>query len=356
MECQVREKESRPSLLTGRRMLLLINCIILGIGIAGGPLVMRLYYIHGGTRIWLQACLETAGFLVMLLPLAVAYFNRRRRSGAAAPVLLITPTLAAWSAAVGMVAGAADYMYARGVGLIPVSTSSLILSTQMAFTAVFCFLLVKQRFTAFSVNAVVMLTLAAGVLALHAGGDVEREESRADYFLGFFMTLGSAALFALMLPLVEVSYTKAPGDHVTYDLVMEMQFVLSFTATVFCLIGMAISKDFQAISSEIKEYKLGEANYILVLIFSAIVWQFFYLGALGVIHFGSSLLSGIIIAACLPVTEILAVIFYKEKFQAEKGVSLLLSVWGFVSYFYGEIKSVRKRRRQQLLIQSGSNA
>ncbi|KAL8167045.1 hypothetical protein V2J09_008544 [Rumex salicifolius] len=349
------EKESPPSLLTGRRMFLLINCIILGIGIAGGPLVMRLYYIHGGSRIWLQACLETAGFPVMLLPLAVAYINRRRRSGSAAPKLLITPTLAAWSAGVGLVAGVADYMYARGVGLIPVSTSSLILSTQMAFTAVFCYFLVKQRFTAFSVNAVVMLTLAASVLALHAGGDVGKKESRAEYFLGFFMTLGSAALFALMLPLVEVSYSKAAAGHVTYDLVMEMQFVLSLTATVFCLIGMAISKDFQAISREIKEYELGEGNYILVIIFSAVVWQFFYVGALGVIHFGSSLLSGIIIAACLPVTEILAVIFYKEKFQSEKAVSLLLSVWGFVSYFYGEIKNVRKRRRQQLLTEEPSS-
>ena len=40
----------------------------------------------------------------------------------------------------------------------------------------------------------------------------------------------------------------------------------------------------------------------------------------------------------LPVTEILAVIFYKENFQAEKGVALALSLWGFVSYFYGELK------------------
>ena len=32
----------------------------------------------------------------------------------------------------------------------------------------------------------------------------------------------------------------------------------------------------------------------------------------------------------LPVTEILAVIFYKENFQAEKGVAIPLSLWGFV--------------------------
>ena len=40
----------------------------------------------------------------------------------------------------------------------------------------------------------------------------------------------------------------------------------------------------------------------------------------------------------LPVTEILAVIFYKENFQAEKGVALPLSLWGFVSHFYSKIR------------------
>ena len=56
----------------------------------------------------------------------------------------------------------------------------------------------------------------------------------------------------------------------------------------------------------------------------------------------SSLLSGIIIAVLLPVTEVLAVVFFKEKFQAEKGVALILSLWGFASYFYGEFKSTKK--------------
>ncbi|KAL9255236.1 hypothetical protein AKJ16_DCAP02488 [Drosera capensis] len=44
---------------------------------------------------------------------------------------------------------------------------------------------------------------------------------------------------------------------------------------------------------------------------SALVWQCFYLGAAGTIHYGSSLLSGVIIAMALPVTEI-AALFNKE--------------------------------------------
>ena len=69
------------------------------------------------------------------------------------------------------------------------------------------------------------------------------------------------------------------------------------------------------------------------------------MGAAGIIFCASSLLSGILIAVLLPVTEILAVIFYREKFQAEKGVALALSLWGFVSYFYGEIKDNEKKKQ-----------
>ena len=73
------------------------------------------------------------------------------------------------------------------------------------------------------------------------------------------------------------------------------------------------------------------------------------MGAAGIIFCASSLLSGIVIAVHLPVIEILAVIFYREKFQAEKGVALVLSLWGFVSYFYGEIKDERKKK--QILVE-----
>ncbi|CAK7347208.1 unnamed protein product [Dovyalis caffra] len=100
----------------------------------------------------------------------------------------------------------------------------------------------------------------------------------------------------------------------------------------------------QAIPKEARNFELGDARYYAVLVWSAIVWQCFFLGAVGVIFCASSLLSGIIMAVLLPATEILAVIFFQEKFQAEKGVALGLSLWGFVSYFYGEMKENKKKK------------
>ena len=98
------------------------------------------------------------------------------------------------------------------------------------------------------------------------------------------------------------------------------------------------------IPREATDFGLGKTKYYIILCASALFWQCFFLGAIGVIFCASSLLSGIIIAVLLPVTEILAVVFYKEKFQAEKGVALVLSLWGFTSYFYGEYKLTKKSK------------
>ncbi|GAB4861318.1 hypothetical protein Ancab_036479 [Ancistrocladus abbreviatus] len=334
------------NLVTRRRTVLLLNCLTLAIGIGGGPLVMRLYYLHGGKRIWLQALLETAGFPIMLFPIIASKLRLRRSepSSSSSPprkIINLNRSLFFSAALIGILAGAADYFYAFGVKHVPVSTSSLLLATQLAFTALFAFLLVRQKFTPYSINSVVLLTMGAVVLAMHTSSDRPPNVTNKQYYVGFAMTLLSASMFALMLPSIELGYRKGKLE-MDYSLVMEFQFVLSLSATLFCTVGMLVNNDFKGLATEAKEYKLGVGMYVVVLLFSALLWQCFYLGAAGVVHYGSSLLSGVIIAVTLPVTEILAVLFYHEKFQQEKAVSLALSLWGFVSYFYGEAKLSNK--------------
>jgi hypothetical protein len=40
------------------------------------------------------------------------------------------------------------------------------------------------------------------------------------------------------------------------------------------------------------------------------------------------------------------VLFYHEKFHAEKAISLVLSLWGFFSYFYGELQQKKKKKKK----------
>ncbi|KAE8666780.1 Purine permease 1 [Hibiscus syriacus] len=255
------------------------------------------------------------------------------------------PRLFIPSAVIGILTGLDNYFFAYGVSLLPVSTCNLILASQLAFTAVFAFLLVKQKFSAYSINAVFLLTIGAGILAVPASSSEIENESTKKYTIGFLMTLAAAALYGLVLPLVELMYQKA-NQEITYALVLEIQLLTSVFATAFCTIGMLINNDFKAIGREAKEFELGETKYYIVAVFSAILWQGYFLGGMGIVFCASSLLSGMVTAIQLPVLEILAVIFFREKFEAEKGLSLVLSLWGFLSYFYPDMKKIKNKKKE----------
>lgn len=224
---------------------LVINGIILAIGIGIGPLVMRQYYVAGGELVWFASWLETGGWPIMVIPLVVSYLQRRREDPTAKVYIMGGRTFLI-SAVLGTLTGFDDYMYAQGVKVLPVSTSSILIATQLVFMAIFGFILVKIKFTAFSVNSVVLLTLAAVVLGLHTESDRPEGVTNKDYWIGFFMVLLAALLYGFILPAAELMYKKAK-ETVTYALVMETQMVMCIFSTLVCTVGMIINKDFQVI-------------------------------------------------------------------------------------------------------------
>ncbi|KAG6486240.1 purine permease 3-like isoform X1 [Zingiber officinale] len=329
-----------------KRALVALNCVLMALGNTGGPLISRLYFRGGGHRQWLASWLETGGWPLLLLPLIFSYRYRSRRSPTKPKLFFLTPRIFLASAVLGLLTGLDDFLYAYGLAFLPVSTSALLISTQLAFTAFFAFLIVRQRFTAYSINAVALLTVGAVMLGLHASSDRPAGVSQAGYYRGFVLTLGAAALYGLVLPLVELVYAKAEQT-ITYTLVMEMQLVISFFATAFCTVGMIVNNDFQAIPREARHFDLGEVRYYVVLVWSAIFWQFFFLGTVGVIFCVNTLLAGILIAVFIPITEVLAAIFYHEKFTSQKVVALLLSLWGLASYSYGEYTEQKEKKSKK---------
>ncbi|MCD7473225.1 hypothetical protein HAX54_014936 [Datura stramonium] len=338
-------EEKRILSIHMRRILLLINCIILSVGVCGGPLMMRLYYVEGGSRIWLSSWLQTAGWPLTFIPLAILYLCRRKTEGSDAKVYFITPRIFIAAFIIGVITGLDDFLYSWGASKLPVSTSSLLVAAQLAFTAIGAYFIVKVKFTSYSINAVVVLTVGAVLLGTRTSSDRPKGVTSKGYIVGFIMTLLAAALYGVILPCIELTYTKAK-QAITATLVLEIQMVMCFAATVFCTVGIIANKDFQAISGESKQFNLGEAKYFTVIVWCSIIWQCFFVGAIGVIYCSSALMSGVIIAVLLPVTEVLAVVFFKEKFSGEKGLALFLSLWGFTSYFYGEFKQTKKQKNK----------
>jgi drug/metabolite transporter (DMT)-like permease len=257
--CEGRDGQISTTARALRNPIIIVNFILMIVGTAGGPLFLRAYFLHGGNRKWFSSFLQTAGSPLLLVPLYFS-FRRRRRSvvidgttsstkpGTDTLFFLMTPRLLAASVVIGVLMGLDDLLYAYGLAYLPVSTSSILISTQLAFTAGFALLLVRQRFTPFSVNALVLLSVGAAMLGMNSSGDRPAGVSGAQYAAGFAMTLGAAALFGLMLPAVELSQARhaahaGPGS-VNYALVMEMQLVIGLAATGFSAVGMLVNNDF----------------------------------------------------------------------------------------------------------------
>ncbi|KAL5777300.1 hypothetical protein ACOSP7_010226 [Xanthoceras sorbifolium] len=133
-----------------KRALLLLNIIILSVGNCGGPLITRLYFVHGGKRVWFSCFLLTTGWPLTLIPIIIGYLHRRRtHHSSPTKLFFIKLPLFMVSVVIGILNGLDDYIYAYGMARVPVSTSALIIASQLAFTAGFAFLLVKQKFTAY---------------------------------------------------------------------------------------------------------------------------------------------------------------------------------------------------------------
>lgn len=230
-----------------KRALLWLNILMLSLGNCGGPLLQRLYFVKGGSRIWLACWLETAGFPFVIIPVLLSYAYRRSKGVPGTKLITIKPRLFLPFAALGVLTGADDYLASYGVSFLPVSTYSLIIATQLAFTAGFAFILVKQKFTAFTVNSVFLLTVGAVVLAFHSGSDRPANETNRQYYIGFFTTLGASILYGFVLPMIELTYKKAKQP-INYSLIMETQMVISFFATAFCTVGMIVNHDFPVFS------------------------------------------------------------------------------------------------------------
>lgn len=327
-----------------RWKLLFLNFTFMVIGAIGSPLLSRLYFVHGGNRKWLQSWLQTAGFPIYLIPLSVLYIRSPNRRPPAE--FLAEPKLLVASAGLGQIFGLGCYLYALGLSFLPVSTSSLLLATQLAFNALFALIIVRQRFTAYSINAILLMILGSIILGIRKSGDRPPNVSNGQYLLGFLVTLGASALLGLLLPCTELAYTKGSSKAITYQVVLQFQLGVAFFATVFSTVGMLINKDFKAIPREAREYGLGEAKYYVVLVTCATTNQLLFMGTLGVIFCTSSLTAGVVGAALLPFIEVAGVVAFKENFTAEKGMALALCLWGFASYFYGDYKKNKNQKKE----------
>ncbi|XP_057808685.1 probable purine permease 4 [Salvia miltiorrhiza] len=316
-------------------LLLTINCAVLIAGSVAATLITKFYFIHHGSSRWVSTWVQTAGFPLLLPPILLLR-GRRLFSG-------FTPRLTLLSLAVGVFLGVSNLLFSWGTSYLPVSTSSLLLSSQLAFNLILSAAIAKQKVTFNNINCVILLTLSSILLALSSSGDRPAALTRRRYLIGFFSTLGAGISFAVYLPVMEVIYREVR----CYAMVVEMQLLMGLSATAFATAGMAADGGFTDLKSESTAgFDRGPAAYWWTIWGAAVAWQMSFLGTAGMVFLTTSLTGGVCMTALLAVNVAGGVVVYGDEFGGVKAVATVLCVWGFCSYLYGIYAKSKERNRR----------
>ena len=233
-----KEREKGRTLKT---LALLVSIILLIVGAVGAPLLTRIYFLHGGARIWVTTFSQFAAFPIVLPFIYGSYYRRQQRE---TRIFYLSAKMKAASVVLGLIGVFNSWVSSYGVMAVPVSTGTLLIATQIIFTGLFAFILVRQKFTAFSVNAVVLLVIGIVLLGVQSSSDRPPGESTKKYLYGFFAMIACAVLLGLTFPLIQWVYIKFKQNP-SLSTILEMQIIMSITGTVFCAVAMAINYDYR---------------------------------------------------------------------------------------------------------------
>ncbi|KAL3615172.1 hypothetical protein CASFOL_040833 [Castilleja foliolosa] len=308
---------------------MIIYTLFVLLGQSSATLLGRLYYNQGGNTVLLAALLETIGFPI-LIPFAL-YFSSSHQTNNN-NIIKSTNSYKMHAAIyifLGLAQAASGVLYAIGLQNLPVSTFSLLNTTQLGFTTFFSFFLNKEKFTFLVLNALVLVTFSS-ILLVYDTGNISTSQH---FLVGFLCTLAASALYSLTLSVTQVIFRKLLKKQ-TFCTVLNMVVYQSLVASCVVMVALFVSGELWDLRGEMESFEMGELLYVVVVATIAVGWQVYSIGTVGLIFEVSSLFSNVISTVGLPVVPVLAAIFFDEKMDMNKAISMFLGVWGFVNYNY----------------------
>jgi hypothetical protein len=310
------------------------------VGQSSATLLGRLYFEKGGKSKWMATVIQLAGFPILLPYYFFISSTKKFTTNKNNNINIIHPNqpsifmLAFVYVSIGLIFAFICYLYSVGLLYLPVSTFTLICSSQLGFNALFAFFLNSLKFTPYIINSLVLLTISSSLLVFQSDSSSNSTNiSKKNYVIGFICTLGASAGYGLVLSLTQLAFKKVIKSE-NFKAIMDMIIYQSLVATCATLVGLFASGEWNGIKKEMEEFEIGKVSYVLDLTFIAISWQVFNIGCVGLIFEISSLFSNAISVLGLPIVPILAVAFFHEKMDGIKAISMVLAVWGFISYVY----------------------
>ncbi|KAH7514992.1 hypothetical protein FEM48_Zijuj11G0149100 [Ziziphus jujuba var. spinosa] len=316
---------------------MVIYMLFLLAGQSTATLLGRLYFDEGGKSKWIGSLVQTAGFPI-LIPFYFLFqpfskFPTTQNSQSDSKLGPSISKLAMVYVTLGLITAAACFLSSIGLLYLPVSTLSIIFASQLGFTAFFSFFLNSQKFTPFIINSLVLLTISSTLLAFQPNAGHLNGVSKGKYAIGFVCTFFASAISGLALSLSQFFFRKVIKNE-SFKAVLDMNFFQCLVASFATLIGLFASNEWKGLRKELVGYELGNVSYIMTLVWTALSWQLFSIGAVGLIFEVSSLFCNVISCLGLPIVQVLAVVIFHDKMDGLKVISMILAIWGFLSYIY----------------------
>ncbi|KAI9198341.1 hypothetical protein LWI28_014237 [Acer negundo] len=301
----------------------------------------RLYYVKGGKSRWMVSLLQVAGFPILLVYYCISK-NLTTNDHQIEPRSSLI--VAAVYVSLGLITATLCFLISVGVQYLPVSTMTLISASQLAFNAFFSFLLNSQKFTPMTINCLVLLTISSVLLVFNNdSANPTGVVSEVKYVIGFICSIAGAAMTGLVYALTQLAFRKVLKRG-TFKENMDLIICQSIVATSATLVGLFSSGEWKGLTKEMEEYELGKVSYIMTIACDAIGSQVCLIGVIGLIFEVSSLFCNAIIVLGLPVVPVLSVIVFHDKMDGVKVISMVLAIWGTVSYVYQQYLDERKSK------------
>ncbi|KAL7224285.1 hypothetical protein ACSBR1_025698 [Camellia fascicularis] len=309
-------------------VLLLLSSGAMLVAFPASSLLSRVYYSNGGKSKWIISWVAVAGWPLTALILVPTYYFCKTFPTS------LTLKLTLSYIVLGFLSAADNLLYAYAYAYLPASTASLLASSSLVFSCLFGYVIVNNKINASTINAIVIITAAMAIIGLDSDSDRYGNISNSQYIVGFVSDILGSALHGLIFALSELVFVKFLGRR-SFHVVLEQQVMVSFFAFVFTTIGLVVNNDFQSMTSEARSFVGGKVSYLMVLIWGAITFQLGVLGSTAVLFLSSTVLAGVLNAVRVPITSIAAVILLHDPMSGFKILSLIITVWGFASYIYG---------------------
>ncbi|KAK7289973.1 hypothetical protein RIF29_04047 [Crotalaria pallida] len=309
--------------------LLVINYLMLFVGSLSSSLLSKYYFNHKGSSKWVSTWVQSVGFPLLTIPIFLPYLLKITKRK---PFTDFNPKMLIFSIFLGLLLGLNNLLFSWGNAYLPVSTSALLLSSQLVFNLVLSVIIVKQKITFSNLNCVILLTLSSILIGLDSSHEKPSDLTRKKYFIGFFCTIGAGLLFALNMPLLETVYKRV----YCYEMVMEMQLVIEIAATALATIGMIYDGGFSELKEEShRVFDKGPTIYFVTVFANVVTWQLCFMGTSGMVFLTSSLTGAVCMTALVSMNVLGGVVVFRDVFGGVKAVATVLCIWGFCSYVYG---------------------